>query len=262
MNPNLRIPIGLLAAAVLGLTAAPAAEAKKRKSRSAATYMTTVKASMSERWDYRDYMSDTGPDGTDTREEKGAGTASAHFSTRRPFPLMAIKNPNGQPPTLNHGSDGIPMKGSWVRGGELSVTYDGTWDAANPDTTADTSGCGMRDERPFVTLGWSYDTPGHLQLIGLSEPLRERCPRGPMSGSYRWAGGDAPLVSEILAKAGRHKFLRVKQFTVRGSRTWTAAVDPRNDSGPGYTRQTSGTKTVTWQWEATFRLKGSRKKRR
>lgn len=266
LPPTMRPPrltrTALLGLAGLALVAAPAAEAEKRKPRLSATYMTTVKANMTERWDYRENYVSHEPDGTNTREEKGSGTASANLRTRRPFPLMVIRGPKGRPPTLNHGSDGIPMSGGWLRSGEITITYDGPWGAANPDRTFETTGCGMIDDKPFASIGWSYDTPGSLQLFGISEPHRDDCPDGPLSGGYRWEGGESPMLTDVLAAAGKHKFLRTKQFTVRGATTWNGAMDPVSRSSKDGSFQRGGSSTVTWQWEATFRMKKEKRKRK
>lgn len=244
---------------VLGTTllAAPAAHA--RKTRSSATYMTTVKIAMNERWDYREFSSDTGPDGTNTREQKGSGTASANFRTRRPFALGVIRGPRGRQPTLNHGSDGIPLTGGWQRAGTLTTDYEGPWAPANPDSSEATGDCGMIDVRPFGTVGWVHGEKGKLQLIAESEPLRQECPLGPPRG-LRWTDGEAPALNAVIASAGRHKFLRTKQFSVRGTRTWTGQVDPFSRSSPSGSYEVGGSKTVTWQWEATFRMKTAKKK--
>jgi hypothetical protein len=42
-------------------------------------------------------------------------------------------------------------------------------------------------------------------------------------------------------------FLGTKQFTVRGSRTWTGVVPPV--TGNGGTQVRTGDKSVTWHWE-------------
>lgn len=255
--PHIKTMAGLL---VLGSTfiAAPPALAKKR---SAATYMTTVKVAMTERWDFRELTTHSDPDGTNSREEKGAGTASANLRTRRPFPLMAIRGPKGKPPILNHGSDGIPMTGGWLRSGSLTTDYEGPWAPANPDRTEPTADCGMIDVKPFATVGWVYGEKGKLQLFAEPEPLREECPDGPPRG-LRWPDGDSPGLSDVIASVGKHKFLKTKQFTVRGTRTWTGTVDPVNRSSSSGSHQVGGSKTVTWQWEATFRMKTKKRKRK
>jgi hypothetical protein len=252
----------LASAAALALLAAPAAEASKKRKKvpMAATYMTTVKAAMTESWNFRDYWSYDTPKGNNTREQKGSGTASAHLRTSKPFPLMAIRGPKGRPVTLNLGSDGIPMTGSWLRAGEMTTEYSGVWDAGNPDITEETTDCGPLDVKTFGSIGWSYESPGNLQLIVDSEPQRDECPDGPPSG-LEWENGESPSLIDVLAKVGKQKFLYTKQFTVRGTRTWKGAVTPTNRAEPGGTKIVGGEKTVTWQWEATFRLKGARKRR-
>ena len=94
-----------------------------------------------------------------TREQLGSGTASANLSTRRAVPDDGDPRPAGRPGDVNLGSDGIPMKANWLRGGEGHVTYSGPWDAANP-TSPPHDDCGHMAERPFGSIGWSYESPG------------------------------------------------------------------------------------------------------
>jgi hypothetical protein len=252
----------LTSALALALVAAPAEAAKKKKPRSAATYMTTVKASMTESWNFRDYYSSTRPSGgVDVREQKGSGTASANLRTRKPFALMAIRGPQGRPVTLNLGSDGIPMTGSWVRGGEMTTTYTGPWETGNPDVTEETTDCGKLDVNTFGSIGWSYESPGNLQLIVDSEPQRDSCPDGPPNG-LEWENGESPSLIDVLASVGKQKFLYTKQFTVRGTRTWKGTVTPVNRTSDAGSKIVGGEKTVTWQWEATFRMKTAKRKKR
>lgn len=258
MRTKRMLVVGALA---LTVVAAPAAEAKKRKLRSSATYMTTVKASMTEAWSFRDYWSYDCLDGMCTREQKGSGTAAANLRTSRPFPLMVIRGPKGRPPILNLGSDGIPMTGSWLRGGDMSTEYSGAWDAGNPDRYEETTGCGPVDVETFASIGWSYEKPMHLQLIMEGEPLREDCPDGPSSG-LEWENDASPMLQDVLASVGKQKFLGTKQFTVRGTSSWKGTVTPTNRTDPADTKIVNGEKTVTWQWEATFRLKGAKKRKR
>jgi hypothetical protein len=250
-------PLALGAAAAVALAAAPAADAKK-KPRLSATYMVTVKAAMKEQWSFRDYSSYDCLDGMCTREQKGSGTASAHLSTRRPFPIMVLRGPAGRPPTLNLGSDGIPLTGAWLRGGTMTTEYSGAWDAANPDRTEPTADCGQIDVKPFGSIGWSSEQPKSLQLIVESEPLREECPDGPPSG-VEWENGESPSLIDVLARVGKGKFLGTRQFTVRGTRTWKGAVSSFNRTDPLDTKIVGGDQSVTWQWEATFRMKGRRR---
>lgn len=253
--------LSLALAGALVLFAAPAAEAKKKKPRLAATYMVTISAEMKERWNFRDYTSFDCLDGMCTREQLGSGTASAHLRTRSPFPMMAIRGPAGRPPTLNLGSDGIPMQANWLRGGEMSIMYSGSWDAANEDIVEPTGDCGHLATKPFGSVGWSYESPGNLQLIVESEPLRPDCPDGPPSG-VDWANDESPSLSDVLASVGKGKFLGAKQFSVRGTKSWTGTVRPMNRTDPLDTKIVNGEVTATWQWEATFRMKGAKKKKR
>ena len=257
--PSRLLPLALAGAVIL--VAAPAAEAKKKKPRLDATYMVTVKADKKEQWNYRDYTSFDCLDGMCTREELGSGSASAHLQTRKPFPMMVIRGAAGQTPTLNQGSDGIPMTGNWLRGGTMTTTYSGSWDAANPDLADPTDDCGNMTGHDFGSIGWSYDQPWNLQLIAGSEPLREHCPAGPPNG-LDWANDESPSLTDVLAPVGKGKFLGTKQFTVRGTKSFTGTVRPFNRTDPLDTKIVNGEHTVTWQWEATFRMKGAKKKHR
>ena len=153
------------------------------------------------------------------------------------------------------------MTGGWLRGGTMTTTYSGAWDAANPDTAEPTDDCGNLAEKDFRTVGWSADRPWSLALYVASEPLREACPDGPPNG-LDWVGGESPSLTDVLASVGKGKFLGTKQFTVRGTRSWTGTVAPTNRTDPRDTRIVNGQKTVTWQWEATFRMKGAKRKHR
>jgi hypothetical protein len=258
--PTRILPLALAGAVIL--VAAPAAEAKKKKPRLDATYLVTVKAEMKEQWSFRDYSNyDCTVGAMCAREQLGSGSASAHLKTRRPFPLMVIRGGAGRTPILNHGSDGIPMTGTWLRGGTMTTTYSGHWDAGNPDTAEPTDGCGNRTEKDFATVGWSYDEPWHLQLHAASEPLRDGCPDGPPS-ALDWEGDESPALSDVLARVGKGKFLGTKQFTVRGTRSWTGTVPATNRTDAKDTKIVNGQKTVTWSWEATFRMKGAKRKHR
>ena len=61
----------------------------------------------------------------------------------------------------------------------------------------------------------------------------------------------------MLASVGKDKFLGTKQFTVRGTKSWTGTVRPFNRTDPLDTKIVNGEHTATWQWEATFRMKGA-----
>jgi hypothetical protein len=97
-------------------------------------------------------------------------------------------------------------------------------------------------------------------VLGIDE-LRENCPDGPSQG-VDWEGGEPPSLWDVIATLDQKKFLHTKQFTARGSRTWKGQVEPfsRSDAQGHYT--ISGDKTVSWQWEATFRMKTKKRKAR
>jgi hypothetical protein len=251
---SLTIPLAV--AAAVALVAAPAADAKKKPRRTSATYDVVIKAAVKESWSFRDFWSYDCLDGMCTRDEQGSGTMQGHLGTRRPFPVWVSRGLPGRPVLLNQGSDGIPMRGGWLRSGAHTTEYSGAWDAANPDTTESVAGCGHKSTKPFAILGWDYEKPTNLHLTVETEPLRD-CPDGPPSG-LEWDDGDGPALGDVLAHVGRGKFLGTKQFSVRGSHTWHGTVTPFNRTDPLDTKVVSGEKTVTWQWTATFRMRKGR----
>ena len=48
---------------------------------------------------------------------------------------------------------------------------------------------------------------------------------------------------------------------MRGTKSFTGTVRPFNRTDPLDTKIVNGEHTVTWQWEATFRMKGAKKKK-
>ena len=246
------LPLLAIAAALL---LAPAAEAKTPSS---ATYLTTIKAQMEESWSFRDYWHyNCEVDAMCTRDENGDGKAAATITTRKRFPIMVIKGYQGRPPTLNLGSDGIPVTAKWQRSGQHSIMYSGAWDAGNEDQIFDNTGCGEITQKTFASVGWSFETPNALQLIADSEPLRDNCPTQP--GNVEWVNDEYPSLIDILAKTGKSKFLRTKQFTVRGTKTFVGTVPAVNTTDPEWTKQVGGEHKVTWTWRATFQKKKRRK---
>lgn len=249
-----------LAAACVGLLIAASPAAAKPKSPSSATYMVTFKAGMEETWqslaDYADDCELTGA--MCTRVEKGEGRASIALRTRGPQPMLVMKGYRGGPPILNTGTDGLAITGSSLRTGSLTTEYGGPWDAANPDTAAATTGCGNRSVK--TSLSFSFPARNRIGPALSLDELREDCPDGPSQG-IDWEGGEPPSLWDLIATLDQKKFLHTKQFTARGSRTWKGQVEPfsRSDAQGHYT--ISGEKTVTWQWEATFRMKTKKRKR-
>jgi hypothetical protein len=260
----MRSPAPALAAvACLGalIAAAPAAAKSRPKAPTSATYNVTFKAAMDEKWsslsDYADDCQLTGA--MCTRVTKGDGRASIQLHTRGPQSVWVLRGFNGRPPSLNTGTDGLAVTGGDLRMGSLTTEYGGPWDAANPDTALPATGCGNRSATTTVTFGWV--ARNRLPPVLAYEGFREDCPDGPQE-ALTWDGGASPSLFDVVARLDQKKFLHTKQFTARGSRTWTGHVEPfsRSDSMGHYT--ISGEKTVTWHWEATFRMKGGKKRHR
>jgi hypothetical protein len=241
----------------VAVAAAPApAKAKKPKIRTAATYKVTFHAAMKESWKYtEDYADDCELTGAMcTRIVRGDGSAAVFIDTRGPQTCMNVRGPAGRPPSLCLGSGQPSVAGTYQRQGALVTTYDGPWDAANPDVTAPTSGCGRTSFRGEVGIAWRGRHAVYPSLV-VSDP-HDDCPDGPPQG-MTWKGGESPSLMDVEADAAPGKFLGTKQFTVSGSRTWTGTWGPFNRADGLY--RYGGEKTVTWQWSATFRLKKGRR---
>jgi hypothetical protein len=251
--------LSLTLAGALALAVAPAADAAKKKPRrSSATYMTTITVDYASTWQYRQFAQHDCLPGICSREDKGSGTTTAHMETERPFPVMVIRGYGGRPPTLNLGSDGIPMEGEQIVQGADTLTYGGPWAAANPDTADPTTGCGRRRLDDFASIGWKdLQKGGGLQLGVDIDPFREDCPLGPGS-QLEWEGGESLSVYDVVAAVGKGKFLGTKQFTVRGARRLKALMPTENE--PYYSQ--NGDAEAKLQWEATFRMKGAGRKQR
>jgi hypothetical protein len=248
--------LSLALAGAVVLAVAPAADAKKKPKRLSATYMTTISVDAASKWQYRQFSQHDCLPGTCSKEDKGNGTSTSHMETKRPFPLMVIRGYNGRPPTLNIGSDGIPMEGEQIVQGTDTGTYGGPWAAANPNTAKETTGCGRRKLDDFATLGWEDLQKGGGLHLGVDvDPFREDCPLVP--SGLEWEGGSSLSIYDVVASVGKGKFLGTKQFTIRGSKSLTALMPTRTDS---YYQQ-SGDAEAKIQWEATFRMKGAKKKK-
>ena len=250
------LPLALAGALVLA--AAPAADAAKRKpKRMSATYMTTIKVEYQSKWQYRQFAQHDCLPGVCSREDKGSGSASAWMKTKRPFPVMVIRGAGGRPPTLNLGSDGIPMHGEQIVMGDDALTYGGPWAAANENRAKATTGCGRKALKGFGSIGWEdLQRGGGLQLGVDIDPFREDCPGVP--SGMEWEGGESLSIYDVVASVGKGKFLGTKQFTVRGQATRKALLPTRNE----WHYSQYGDAEAKLQWEATFRMQGAKKKRR
>jgi hypothetical protein len=254
MTPRM-IPLAL--AGLVALAAAPAADAAKRKpKRTSATYMTTIKVSHQMKWQYAKLAQHEALPGVNTREEKGSGTTTASMRTKRPFPVWVLRGANGRPPTINLGSDGIPMTGEQIVQGTETTTYGGPWATANPNREAETTGCGRVTLDDFASIGWQDNTGPGLTLQADIDPFRADCPDGPPS-ELDWENGESLLLQDVVASVGKGKFLGTKQFTVRGAKTVKGLMPTQAD----WHYSQSGDAEETYAWEATFRMKGAKKKR-
>ena len=251
----------LAAVACLGALIAASPAAARAKAPSSATYLVTFKAQMDEKWQYlADYADDCELTGAMcTRVQKGNGSASVQLKTRGPQTVLVSKGYKGRPPMLNTGTDGLAIRGSYLRTGVLTEEYGGPWDAANPDTEQPATGCGTRSVKSSMSFMWTERN--RIAPALTFDDMRDDCPDGPPD-SLTWEGGDAPSLWDVIATLDQKKFLHTKQFTARGSRTWKGQVQPfsRSDSQGHYT--IGGEKTTTWQWEATFRMKTKKRKAR
>jgi hypothetical protein len=257
----MRSPAPAIAAlACLGALIAASPASAKKKAPSSATYKVTFKAAMDEKWQYlADYADDCELTGAMcTRVEKGTGSARIQLKTRGPQIIMVSRGAKGQPPVLNTGSDGLAVTGSYLRTGVMTTEYGGPWDGANPDRAEPTTGCGNRSMSTSLSFGWA--ARNRLQPAMSFDELREDCPDGP-GDAVEWEGGKSPSLWDMIARLDQKKFLNTKQFTARLTRTWKGRVKPfgRSDASGHYT--ISGDQTVTWHWEATFRMKTKKKRR-
>ena len=256
------MPRRLPAAAVIAclgvaVAAAPApALAKRPKVRSQATYAVTFHAGMKEGWTYgEDYADDCELTGAMcTRTVRGDGAAAVFIDTRGPQQCMNLRGAHGRPPSLCLGSDQLAVAGTYQRQGTFTTTYDGPWDAANPDVAEPATGCGRAAFRDQVGIAWRGRHQVYPSLV-VSDPHSD-CPDG-ASTSLTWPGsGDGPSLMDVGASVDPKKFLGTKQFTIGGSRSSVGSWGPfaRADGLYRY----GGQKEVTWQWTATFRLRKGR----
>lgn len=235
-------------ALALVLLPVPAAEAKKKKRLVEARYQVVVRATYDERWSF-DERSSISCDGgaACTRQTKGSGTASIQLKAK-PTTWIVMRGVNGRPPQINVGTgEGAQATGPDLRQGELSTVYGGPWAAGNPTQTARTTGCGNR--RATVDFNVFYTRRNVLAPSASADTSREDCPDGPSSG-LEWKNRESPSLGDVTANVSQTKFLSTRAFTVRGSKTWTASVDPPTGA---YTFR-AGTKTATWKWEITFTM--------
>jgi hypothetical protein len=243
------LPHTVLAACALLAVAAPGAAQAKRKPRSLqqATYEVVVRAAMDEEWYFDELSSSPCLPGDCTRETKGQGKAKISLKAK-PVQWLVMRGAGGRPPQINVGTgEGAPATGPYQRSAELVTHYEGQWAAANPDVVSDTADCGTRSMT--VDFNVFFRSRNVLAPSAPTDTLRDHCVDGPVSG-LEWDAGGSPSLGDAITQTSQTRFLRTKAFTVRGSHTWHADVNPPTGS---YVRRT-GYKNVTWRWEATFRM--------
>jgi hypothetical protein len=236
----------------LALLAPGVAVAKPKKRLNEATYTVIARATMEEEWQFLERSEIDCLDGMCTTETKGSGTATMQLKAK-PTKWLVMRGFGGRPPMINVGTgEGVQLKGPYLRSGELSTVHGGPWADANPPRIAPTGDCGNRSITVDFNLMWK--ARNQLSPSAIVDDLREDCPDGPSTG-LEW-DSDSPSLMDVVTQAAQTKFLRTKQFTVSGTKTWHASVDPPTGA---YTMR-SGQKLVTWNWSVTFHM--NRKGRR
>ncbi|MBI5106048.1 MAG: hypothetical protein HZB46_13895 [Solirubrobacterales bacterium] len=242
--------LSLLALLVL----APAAGAKVREM----DYWLSFHATMKEEWSFEQHARSECENGDCLTDEVGKGQATITLGTSVPRKVHVMSMGGKVQPMIDTGVNrGLPLVGEELRSGTHTVTYSGDpkYDAANPDEVADTSKCGRRTLRTDLAFGW--DGPNRLTPSVIVDPLLEGCPTGPPRNEH-WVDDEVPSLFGLAATIQQTKFARTKQFTVRGSKTFTGVIDAAND--PRFTR--SGHHLVTWRWEARFTVSKPKPKKR
>jgi hypothetical protein len=245
-----RIPTAaLVAAAALGVAAPGAAHAAKHKHPAPriaeADYTVVARATMDESWNYDEQERDLCLDGC-TVETKGSGTAHVDLKST-PTHWLVMRGAGGRPPAIDVGTgEGAPTVGGYRRTGDLAITHGGQWAAANPPQTSPNTGCGSKTTKFAFSLAFT----GKTEIAPVGAPLldREDCPDGPTS-HLAWAD-DVPSLAAVKTTTSPTRFLSLKSFTVRGTKTWKTDAEPSDSAN--VTR--SGTKTVTWSWSVTFTM--------
>jgi hypothetical protein len=169
---------------------------------------------------------------------------------------MIMKGFRGRPPSLNVGTgEGVELTGAYKRVGSDVETHTGAGkcESANPPIVADTTGCGTKTAGFDFNLAWVDMKPGSVYPSAVPSEPSEDCPSGP-PWALDWENDVSPSIMEATVPVSASKFLGTKQFTLRGSKTFTGTVPA------GISR--SGAQTVTWSWEATYRKVGAKKKKR
>lgn len=242
--------------AVSLLAPAGTAVAAKKRPLTEATYTVIARATMEERWQFleRSELRCLSPEpGTCTTETTGSGMAKMQLKAK-PTTWLVMRGTKGRGPSLNVGTgEGAQLRGSYLRTGKLETVHGGPWAAANPPEVAETSGCGNESIEVDFNLAWR----GRNQLApsAIVSDMREDCPDGPSTGLEWDNDGEGPSLMDVVTQAAQSKFLKTKQFTVSGTKSWHASADPPTGS---YTLR-SGEKTVKWSWSVTFQMNKKRR---
>jgi hypothetical protein len=252
---HLRTSRAALPAALLtSLLAAAPADAAKRTDW---LYDVTVRAEMTEKWAFHEEAHSGDEIEPCDRYQDGEGSAKIQLRSRRPTRVMVLRAPGGAMPNLNVGTgEGVPLTGSYQRVGKDEERHAGPrCGAANPPFAQPVSGCGVKT----VTADWNlvFRSRGTVAPSLLFDDLRPDCPSGPPRG-LEWDGDIGPQIGEATTRAAASKFYGTKQFTVRGTRTFTGTVPAMNE--PHFARH--GRHEVRWDWETTYRLVSKKRGRR
>jgi hypothetical protein len=216
---------------------------------------------MKESWSYDYETASPSLPGFCTESDKGSGTATIQARTKRPQKMMILRGSGGRPPMVGVGSEPwVTLTGPYLRQGTLVDEHGGTCAAANPPVVAPTTGCGTKSID--IQLGFAWDAPGALRPSPLVEDSRYDCPSHGRRG-VTWDNDASPSLMDVVTHVAPKKFLGTKQFTIRGTRTFHGVVPPTDNSdASGWYYREHGEHTVTWKWDATFRLDGVKKPRR
>lgn len=233
------LPAALLALALIP-SAAHAAKASEWQ------YDVTAKAQMTEEWSYAARADIGTPWDPCVVTNDGKGTASISLSSRRPKRVLVMRATGKRLPNLNVGTgEGVELRGPAKReGSDVEVHAGGKCAAANPRQEKSTQGCGVNTIDVDFNLAFKDRTK--LYPSAIVDEEREDCPDSP-GPSITWQNDESPSLMAVSAAATPQRFYGTRQFTIRGSKTFTG-------TGIDNARH-----TVTWQWEATYRLVKSRR---
>ena len=205
---------------------------------------------MKERWSYRDYSSYDCLDGMCTREQLGAGTASAHLQTRRPFPMMVIRGAAGQAADPQPGVRRHPHGRQLVRGGDDDREVLRRLGRREPGhrprrpASAATARAAIRHDRLVRRAGVAASAGRGFRALARGLPLRP---------PQRWTGRMTRLsLYRRPASVGKGKFLGTSSSRCAARRPARACARPtqrpplqedrqrRARTSPGSGRRPSG----------------------